>query len=127
MSHFAELDENNIVLRVLVIEQEYINTGEFGSPNTWIQTSYNTRGGKHFSQDGEEDSGVALRYNYAGKGYTYDTGRDAFIAPKPYPSWALVEATCQWESPVAYPSDGKIDGKRYFWDEATSNWVEETP
>ena len=122
MSHFAEIDSNNIVTRVIVISKENIDSGNWGSPSSWIQTSYNTHGGKHYDQEGVEDSGVALRYNYAGAGYTYDATRDAFIAPKPYPSWTLVEATCQWEAPVAYPSDGK----RYNWDEATINWVEVT-
>ena len=122
MSHFAEIDSNNIVTRVIVISKENIDSGNWGSPSSWIQTSYNTHGGKHYDQEGVEDSGVALRYNYAGEGYTYDADKDAFIAPKPYPSWTLVEATCQWEAPVAYPSDDK----RYTWDEATINWVEVT-
>ena len=120
MAHFAEVDENNIVQRVIVISKENLDSGNWGSPNSWIQTSYNTQGGKHYDQDGAEDSGVALRYNYAGSGYTYDIGRDAFIAPQPYPSWTLVESTCQWESPVAYPSDDKF----YTWDEDVTNWVE---
>jgi len=120
MSHFAELDENSTVLRVLVIDQENVNSGNWGTPSSWVQTSYNTHGGKHYDQDGVEDSGVALRYNYAGIGSTYDTGRDAFIAPQPYPSWTLVEDTCLWESPVAYPSDNKI----YSWDEDIINWIE---
>ena len=120
MTHFAEIDANNIVQQVLVISKENIDTGNWGSPSSWIQTSYNTRGGKHYNQEGVWDSGVALRYNYAGAGYTYDTDKDAFIAPQPYPSWTLVEATCQWESPVAYPSDDKM----YTWDEGITNWVE---
>ena len=120
MTHFAEIDANNIVQQVLVISKENIDTGNWGSPSSWIQTSYNTHGGKHYGQDGVEDSGVALRYNYAGEGYTYDTDKDAFIAPQPYPSWTLVEATCQWEAPVAYP----IDDKKYTWNEDTTNWVE---
>ena len=120
MSHFAEIDSNNIVQRVIVISQENIDSGNWGNPSNWIQTSYNTRGGKHYDQDGVEDSGVALRYNYAGSGYTYDADKDAFIAPKPYPSWTLVEATCQWEAPVAYPDDDKM----YRWDEDVTNWVE---
>jgi len=123
MAHFAEVDENNIVQRVIVISQENIDSGNWGSPETWVQTSYNTIGGKHYDQDRAEDSGVALRYNYAGSGFTYDTNKDAFIPPKPYPSWTLVEATCLWESPVAHPGD---DGKRYTWDEDTTNWVEVT-
>jgi len=120
MSHFAEIDSDNIVTRVIVISQENIDTGNWGNPSNWIQTSYNTRGGKHYDQDGVEDSGVALRYNYAGVGYTYDADKDAFISPKPYPSWTLVEASCQWEAPVAYPDDDK----RYRWDEDITNWVE---
>lgn len=120
MSHFAEIDSDNIVTRVIVISQENIDSGNWGNPSNWIQTSYNTRGGKHYDQDGVEDSGVALRYNYAGAGYTYDADKDAFIAPKPYPSWTLVEASCQWEAPVAYPDDDK----RYRWDEDVINWVE---
>ena len=119
MSHFAEVDENNIVLRVIVIEQETINTGRWGSPDKWIQTSRHTRGGKHYDQDGIEDSGVALRYNSAGKGYTYDTSRDAFIAPQPYPSWELNEDICQWNAPIPYPDDGKM----YNWDEDTTSWL----
>lgn len=120
MSHFAEIDSNNIVQRVIVISQENIDTGNWGNPSNWIQTSYNTRGGKHYDQDGVEDSGVALRYNFAGSGYTYDADKDAFITPKPYPSWTLVEASCQWTAPVAYPEDGKM----YRWDEDVTNWVE---
>ena len=120
MSHFAEIDSDNIVQRVIVISQENIDTGNWGNPSNWIQTSYNTRGGKHYDQDGVEDSGVALRYNFAGSGYTYDADKDAFITPKPYPSWTLVEASCQWTAPVAYPEDGKM----YRWDEDVTNWVE---
>ena len=120
MSHFAEVDANNIVQRVIVISQENIDSGNWGSPSRWVQTSYNTRGGKHYDQDGVEDSGVALRYNYAGAGYTYDEIRDSFISPKPYTSWTLAEATCHWKAPVAYPSDDKM----YSWDEDTTNWVE---
>ena len=120
MAHFAEIDSNNLVIRVLVIEQNMIDTGNWGTPSNWVQTSYNTRGGKHYDQDGVEDSKVALRYNFAGIGYSYDTDRDAFIAPKPYPSWTLVEANCQWEAPVAMPDDDK----RYSWDEDNAKWVE---
>lgn len=120
MSHFAEIDENNIVQRIITISQEEVDTGNWGTPSSWVQTSYNTRGGKHYDQNKVEDSGVALRYNYAAIGDIYDADRDAFIAPQPHPSWTLVEATCQWESPVAYPSDGKM----YTWDEDVINWVE---
>ena len=116
MTHFAQINEQNIVAAVIVAEQEFFD----GQPGTWVQTSYNTRGGIHYGQDGEPDSGVALRFNYAGTGHTYDAARDAFIAPKPYPSWVLDEATCQWAAPTVYPDDGKI----YVWDEDSTAWVE---
>ena len=106
MSHFAEINTDNIVQRVIVAEQDFINSGAVGDSFNWVQTSYNGN----------------FRKNYAGSGYTYDKTRDAFIAPQPYPSWTLVEATCQWEAPVAYPTDGKM----YTWDEDTTNWVEAT-
>ena len=114
MSHFAQIDENNIVTRVLVIEQDVIDTGLFGEPNTWVQTSYNTSGGIH------RLGGTPLRKNYAGIGYTYDSERDAFITPKPYASWILVEETCQWQAPVPMNDDGKP----YQWNEDTLSWDE---
>ena len=114
MSHFAQIDENNIVTRVLVIEQDVVDTGLFGEPSSFVQTSYNTRGGVHLL------GGTPLRKNYAGIGYTYDPGRDAFIPPKPFNSWILNESTCQWDAPVAMPTDGK----EYNWDEETLSWVE---
>jgi len=107
MSHFAEINSDSIVQRVIVAEQDFINSGAVGDSFNWVQTSYHGN----------------FRKNYAGSGYTYDKVKDAFIAPQPYPSWILVEATCQWEPPVAYPSDDK----RYTWDEDTTNWVEEVP
>lgn len=94
MSHFAQIDENNIVTRVLVIEQDVIDTGLFGDPATWIQTSYNTYGGEHAL------GGTPLRKNYAGIGFTYDVVRDAFIPPKENENWILNETTCLWEKPV---------------------------
>ena len=114
MSHFAQIDENNIVTRVLVIEQDVVDTGLFGEPSSFVQTSYNTRGGVHLL------GGTPLRKNYAGIGYTYDLGRDAFIPPKPFNSWILNEDTCFWDAPVAMPTDGKD----YNWDEDTLSWVE---
>lgn len=117
MAHFAQLDDQNTVLQVIVIHNnELLDNGvEFEAkgiafcqtlfPGTsWKQTSYNAN----------------IRKNYAGVGFTYDAQRDAFIPPKPYPSWVLNETTCQWEAPVPYPQDGK----RYVWDEATVSWVE---
>mgnify|MGYP001579954453 FL=1 len=115
MAHFAKIDENNIVTKIIVTDQEAIDTQD----GTWIQTSYNTCGGKHYDVDtGEEDSGTPLRKNYAGKGYTYDSIRDAFIPPTPFPSWTLDETTCLWEAPVSYPTDDKI----YNWDEDNQQW-----
>jgi len=106
MSHFAEINSDSIVQRVIVAEQDFINSGVVGDSFNWVQTSYNGN----------------FRKNYAGSGYTYDKTRDAFIAPQPYASWTLVEATCQWEAPTAYPTDGKL----YQWDEDTTAWVEVT-
>jgi len=117
MSHFAQIDENNIVTQVLVIEQDVIDTGLFGNPSSFIQTSYNTIGGVHTL------GGTPLRKNYAGIGYTYDVSRDAFIAPKPYASWNLNEDTCQWEAPTPMPVE---EGKLFGWNEDTLSWVEFT-
>lgn len=114
MSHFAQIDENNIVTQVIVIEQDVVDTGLFGNPNSWIQTSYNTQGGIHTL------GGTPLRKNYAGIGYTYDSSRDAFIPPKPYNSWVLNEETCLYEVPTPMPTDGK----KYYWDDPTLSWVE---
>ena len=115
MAHFAELDENNVVLRVIVVgnkdtadangvEKEYIGAAFcerlFGG--RWVQTSYNGK----------------IRKNYAGIGYTYREDIDAFVAPQPYPSWVLNEAA-QWEAPTPMPADGN----RYSWDEKTKSWV----
>ena len=122
MSHFAQIDENNIVVSVIVVEQEQLDLGLWGDPSKWIQTSYNTRGGVHYGPDGEPDGGIALRKNYAGVGYTYDSVLDAFVPPKPYLSWLLDTDTCWWQSPIPYPTDGK----RYYWNEDTQSWVEIT-
>ena len=105
MAHFAELDENNIVTRVLVTNNAFPNEGydwlvdNLGG--TWVQTSYN----------------ATIRFNYAGVGFSYDLELDAFIAPQPYPSWELDE-TCQWQAPTAHPEDDKM----YTWDEENLNW-----
>ena len=116
MAHFAQIDGSNIVTRVLVIEQEVVDTGLFGEPSSFVQTSYNTHGGVHTL------GGTPLRKNYAGIGYTYDSIRDAFIPPKPYNSWVLNEDTCLWGAPVAMPDNGKM----YTWEENSLNWVEIT-
>ena len=116
MSHFAKV-EDGVVTQVIVAEQDYIDTQD----GEWVQTSYNTYGGKHYNPDtGEEDSGTPLRKNYAGVGYTYDSTRNAFYTSQPFPSWTLDEDTCIWEAPVAYPTDNKA----YKWDEDTTAWVD---
>ena len=116
MSHFAQIDGNNIVTQVLVIEQDVVDTGLFGEPSSFIQTSYNTQGGVH------KLGGTPLRKNYAGIGYTYDKNRDAFIPPKPFNSWVLNESTCLYEAPTPMPTDDKM----YTWNEETTSWVEIT-
>lgn len=112
MSHFARVNAQGIVEQVIVAEQDFINT--LSDKTSWVQTSYNTRGGVHTL------GGTPLRKNYAGIGYTYDYARDAFIPPKPYASWVLNEETCLWDAPTPCPTDGKI----YNWDENTQQWVE---
>jgi hypothetical protein len=119
MAHFAQLDENNVVLQVIVVGNDDCKD-ENGNESeaigvvfcqnllggNWKQTSYNAN----------------IRKNYAGIGYTYDSGRDAFIPENPFASWVLNEDTCRWESPVPMPADGK----NYFWDESTISWIEVT-
>lgn len=108
MAHFAELDENNIVTRVLVTDNNAPNEGydwlveNLGG--TWVKTSYNGN----------------IRENYAGIGFTYDPELDAFISPKPFESWVLVEESARWEAPIAYPDDELF----YRWDETVLDWVE---
>ena len=122
MSHYAQLDENNVVVFVIHAksndkEDEFTeSTGD-----VYRQTSYNTRGGVHYT-DGvpSADQSKALRFNYAGIGFTYDQNRDAFIPPQPFPSWVLDEATSLWVAPIDYPADGG----QYVWDEQASDWVE---
>jgi hypothetical protein len=130
MSHFAKLDENNVVTFVTVGRQEddgleaelTARTGD-----VYRQTSYNTRGGVHYNPEtGEpsEDQSKALRFNYAGIGYTFDSSKGtdgAFIPPKPYPSWVLEDTTCLWTAPVPMPEDGA-----YVWDEESGAWIEVT-
>ena len=119
MAHYAFLDTNNIVTEVIVGKDE-------GEDNTdWEQhygafrsqvckrTSYNTNGGVHTA------GGLPFRKNYAGIGYAYDSTRDAFIPPKPYPSWLLDEDSCLWDAPVPYPDDDQT----YVWDEEQGDWV----
>jgi hypothetical protein len=117
VAHFAELDENNVVKRVIVVANKDTADADGNEKESigvafcqkllggkWVQTSYNG----------------SIRKNYAGIGYTYDTALDAFVPPKPFPSWVLNSDTAQWEAPVPMPTDGK----KYSWDEASQSWVE---
>ena len=110
MAHFAQINENNIVQKVLVVPNEQEHRGQeflvndLGLGGTWIQTSYNNN----------------IRKNYAGIGYTYDPERDAFIAPKTFTKWVLNEETCIWEAPTPYPTDDK----RYVWNDNRGEWEE---
>jgi len=122
MAHFAKLGVGNIVTRVTVVSNDIATTEQagidflntlHGTNDVWKQTSYNTKGGVHTL------GGTPFRKNYAGKGYKYDSTRDAFISPKPFKSWTLNEDACLWEAPVAYPDDGKD----YKWNEETTSWV----
>ena len=118
MAHYAKVIDG-VVTQVIVAESEFFDTFVDNEPGEWIQTSYNTFGGKHFDPEtGEEDDGTPLRMNYAGVGFTYDRDKDAFIPPQTYPSWVLNKDTCLWEAPVAMPSDGNS----YVWDEETTSW-----
>jgi len=121
MANFAKLDDKNLVIDVNAVANAVVNDLPFpesepvgvafltdwsGGYTNWKQTSYNAN----------------FRKNLASIGYTYDAVLDAFIAPKPYPSWLLNTTTCQWEAPISYPTDGK----RYYWNEDTQQWVEFT-
>jgi hypothetical protein len=114
MGHFAKV-VNGKVEQVIVAEPEFFETFVDTSPGSWIQTSYNTIGGKHTL------GGTPLRGNYAGIGYTYDHTNDVFYAPQPFPSWVLDQADWTWKAPVAMPEDGKA----YVWNEATTAWTSE--
>ena len=135
MGYFVILDENNYVVKVDTINNsvftinniENVNKANdflnslFNTNNVYLQTSYNTRGGVHYTNGvPSQDQSKAFRKNYAGIGYYYDPIRDAFIPPKPFPSWTLNEESCLWDSPVPYPNDGKM----YTWNEDILNWIE---
>jgi hypothetical protein len=123
MGHFAKIIDS-IVVDICVAEQDFIDT--LPDADSWVQTSYNTRGGVHYSPEtGEPDDGVALRKNYAGIGFTYDKTRDAFIPPQPFASWTLVEESCLWQAPEIMPeipvdAEGRPTG-RYMWSEDEYN------
>jgi len=121
MAHFAKLNSNNIVERIETVSNDIAITEQagidflnnlYGTNDIWKQTSFNTKGGQHIL------GGTPFRKNYAGKGYTYDSDKDAFIPKKPFNSWILNETTCLWEAPVEYPNDGE----RYYWNETDTTW-----
>ena len=128
MAHYAVLDSGNTVTMVFVGRDDVVDGiddwEDYYAPEgfTVKQTSYNTYGGVHYT-DGEPsaDQSKALRFNYAGIGFTYDENRDAFIPPQPYASWVLDEDTCLWVAPIAYPAEGV-----HVWDEQAGDWVEVT-
>ena len=127
MPYFAKV-ENGIVTDVIRIIQDELNTGLWGDPVQWVETSYNTHGGIYYKPNvypltPSIIQAQALRANYAGIGFTYDAVNDVFYAPQPFPSWTIGPPTWIWQPPVAYPNDGKI----YTWDEATQSWVEIPP
>ena len=147
MAHFAKINENNIVTKVITISNDVLidNNGEeqeqlgidflnnlYKTDNViWKKTSYNTHNGKHYysNESGErvesDDQSKAFRKNYAGLGYTYDATRDAFIPPKPYNSWILNETTCKWEAPVIRPTlteEQLKNGNSYVWNETNQTW-----
>jgi hypothetical protein len=125
MAYFAKLDENNIVLSVHAVEDLVITVDEveseekgieflqsiYGHPY-WKQTSFNMVAGVH------REGKIPFRKNFASVDFTYDPQRDAFIPPKPFPSWLLNENTCYWNAPVPYPNDGQ----QYHWVEETLTW-----
>jgi hypothetical protein len=130
MAHYAKILESTVI-DVIIADAEYIESLVDTSPGQWLQTSYNIRGGIYYDPETGEvalDQSVITgdagreRKNYAGIGFSYDAIRDAFIPPKPHPSWTLNETTCLWEAPVAYPDDGNM----YQWNEETQTWDEVT-
>ena len=121
MSHFAKV-ENGIVTQVIVAEQDFINTGAVGDPGQWVQTSYNTRANVHYGDDGQPDDRPALRGNYAGIGYIYDSVNDVFYPPSSYPSW-MISAASNWSWTAPVPMPAPEDGSFWAWDEATISWI----
>jgi hypothetical protein len=120
MGHFAKVD-NGIVQRVIVAEQDFIDSYQDNEPGTWIKTSYNTRGNLHYGPDGQPDGGEPLRGNYAGIGYIYDEVNDVFYPPKPFNSWTIgAETNWNWQAPIPMNDDDKS----YIWNEESTSWVE---
>lgn len=137
MGSFVKLNNENFVIQGVALVNEIFTVNNieieqigidflnnlYKTNDVWKKTSYNTRGGIYYEVDNNipsQDQSKAFRKNYAGIGYYYDEIRDAFIPPKPFPSWTLDEFSCLWQSPIPYPNDGKI----YEWNEETGNWEE---
>lgn len=127
MGHYAKVKQGKVV-KVIVAEASFFDNFVDDSPGSWIQTSYNTRGGVHYEPNSNvtsSDQSKALRGNYAGVGYTYDSTLDAFYPPQPFNSWTLDTGSFSWEAPVAYPSGaatGSYTGS-YSWSESEQNWI----
>ena len=126
MAHFAKV-KDGIVINVIVADQEFINNLVDVEAGEWIQTSYNTRGGKHYDADGNlsGDQSKALRGNYAGIGYTWDEDNEIFWPKQPYASWTKNTSTASWDAPITEPSvktytadDSSIQSWSIYWDEA---------
>lgn len=142
MSHFAEIDPStNKVIRVIVAEQDFIDSGAVGDKKNWFQTSYNTRNGVHYGTAANgvyvPDGGTALRGNYAGHGYEYHSGHDVFVPPKPEgcDSWTIDTSRWEYQSPLGkMPTDANTAaGEFYTWSESAyqannkTGWVLNTP
>lgn len=124
MGSYAKVVDNKVV-NVIAADQDFIDNYDDGLGGEWIKTSYNTWGGKHYDPEtGLEDNKPALRYNYAGRDFTYDSVKDAFIPPKPFPSFTLNETTMRYEPPIPYPTGKKGGPRRYVWDEDNVNWLD---
>ena len=119
MSHYAKVLDGK-VLQVIVAEADFFNNFVDTSPGIWIQTSYNTKEGVHYGQDGNPDGGIALRGNYAGIGYTYNYEHDVFYPSQPYASWTISAPNWKWMPPIPKPDDNKL----YYWDEDKKSWIE---
>jgi len=118
MAHFAQLDSTNNVIRVETVNNNVITDAD-GNEQEQVGIDFLTQHNGGVGWYKQTSYNGTFRKNYAGIGYTYDATRDAFIPPQPFPSWTLNEDTCQYDSPVPYPTDDKM----YNWDEATTNWV----
>jgi hypothetical protein len=123
MGHFAKVKDGKVI-EVIVAEPEFFESFVDSTPGQWLQTSYNTFGGVHYDPITKQpslDQSKALRKNFAGIEFDYDSAKDAFIPPKLYNSWKLNEQTCLWEPPIAYPNDGDL----YEWDETSVQWLKQ--